>query len=85
MAAVLAIAAMLALLVQRIVDPVKRLLSNFQDYITWLLTFLPLLTGIILRQSGGSDYQQVLALHIASVELLMIAVPFTKPVARALV
>lgn len=78
MAAVLSLAAMVALLVQRITDPVKRLLSNFQDYLTWTLTFLPLLTGIILRQSGGATYQEVLALHIASVELLMIAVPFTK-------
>ncbi len=78
MAAVLAMAAMIALLVQRMTDPVKRLLTNFQDYLTWTLTFLPLLTGLILRQSGGASYQEVLALHIASVELLMIAVPFTK-------
>lgn len=78
MAAVLSIAAMIALLVQRMTDPVKRLLTNFQDYLTWMLTFLPLLTGLLLRQSGGAGYQEMLALHIASVELLMIAVPFTK-------
>ena len=78
MAAVLAVAAMVALLVQRMIDPVKRLLSNFQDYLAWTLTFLPLLTGLALRQSGGAGYQNMLALHIASVELLMIAVPFTK-------
>ncbi len=78
MAAVLAMAAMIALLVQRMMDPVKRLLTNFGDYLSWTLTFLPLLTGIILRQSGGAGYQQMLALHIASVELLMVAVPFTK-------
>lgn len=78
MAAVLAIGAMIALLVQRMMDPVKRLLTNFQDYLTWALTFLPLLTGLLLRQSGGASYQLMLGLHIASVELLMIAVPFTK-------
>ena len=77
-AAVLAVAAMVALLVQRLIDPVKRLLSNFADYLTWTLTFLPLLTGLLLKQGGGSDYQQMLFLHIASVELLMIAIPFTK-------
>jgi nitrate reductase gamma subunit len=77
-AAVLSIAAMIALLVQRTIDPVKRLLTNFQDYLTWALTFLPLLTGLILRQSGGGSYQLMLALHIASVELLMIVTPFTK-------
>lgn len=78
MAAVLAIAAMIALLVQRMIDPVKRLLSDFQDYLTWTLTFLPLLTGLLLKQSGGASYQQMLVLHIASVELLLLATPFTK-------
>jgi nitrate reductase gamma subunit len=78
MAAVLAIAAMIALLVQRMIDPVKRLLSDFQDYLTWTLTFLPLLTGLLLKQSGGAEYQNLLVLHIASVELLLLAIPFTK-------
>jgi nitrate reductase gamma subunit len=77
-AAALGIAAMVALLVQRMIDPVKRLLTDFQDYLTWTLTFLPLLTGFLLKQIGGADYQQMLVLHIASVELLMIVIPFTK-------
>lgn len=77
-AAILSIAAMIALLVHRIVDPVKRLLSDFQDYLTWTLTFLPLLTGFMLLRGIGFDYITLLTLHIFSVELLLIAIPFTK-------
>lgn len=77
-AAILTIAAMAALLVHRFTDPVKRLISDYQDYLTWTLTFLPLLTGIMLKQEIGLGYQQMLIVHIASVELLLVAIPFTK-------
>jgi nitrate reductase gamma subunit len=76
--AVLAIGAMVALLVHRFVDPVKRLLSDYQDYLTWALSFLPLLTGFMLLREIGFDYITLLTLHIASVELLLVVAPFTK-------
>jgi len=77
-AAVLSLAAMIALLAHRLVDPVKRLLSDFQDYLTWALSFLPLLTGFMLLREIGFEYVTLLTLHIASVELLLIVSPFTK-------
>jgi nitrate reductase gamma subunit len=77
-AAVLSIAAMVALLAHRLVDPVKRLLSDFQDYLSWTLSFLPLLTGFMLLREIGFEYVTLLTLHIASVELLLIVSPFTK-------
>lgn len=76
--AILTIAAMIALLVHRYTDPVKRLISDSQDYLTWLLTFLPLLTGIMLKQGIALGYQQLLIVHIVTLELLLIAIPFTK-------
>lgn len=78
MAAVLSIAAMVALLVHRFIDPVKRMLSGFEDYLTWLLSFLPLLTGFMLLREIGFEYITLLTLHIASVELLLVIAPFTK-------
>jgi nitrate reductase gamma subunit len=77
-AAALSIAAMVALLVHRYIDPVKRLLSDYQDYLTWLLSFLPLLTGFMLLREIGFEYVTLLTLHILSVELLLIVAPFTK-------
>lgn len=76
--AIVGIAGMIALLVHRMIDPVKRLLSTFQDYFTWLLTFLPLLTGFMLLRGIGGDYTQLMALHLISVELLLVIAPFTK-------
>ncbi len=76
--AILSIAALIALLVHRFMDPVKRLLSDFQDYLTWTLTFLPLLTGFLLLRGIGFGYTTLLTLHTLSIELLLIAIPFTK-------
>ncbi len=76
--AILSLAAMVALLLHRLIDPVKRTISDFQDYLTWALTFLPLITGLIVGQAIGLNYQDKLILHIGSVELLMIVIPFTK-------
>lgn len=76
--AILTIAAMIALLVHRYTDPVKHLISDYQDYLTWALTFLPLLTGVMLKQGIGFGYQQMLIVHIITLELLLIAIPFTK-------
>jgi nitrate reductase gamma subunit len=76
--AILTVAAMIALLVHRFTDPVKRLISDYQDYLTWVLTFLPLLSGIMLKQGIGFGYQQMLIVHIATLELLLIAIPFIK-------
>jgi nitrate reductase gamma subunit len=54
------------------------MLSTFQDYFTWLLSFLPLLTGFMLLRGIGADYTQMMTLHLISVELLLIVTPFTK-------
>lgn len=77
-AAVAAILALIAVLASRLSNPVKRLLSGFQDYLAWLLTFLPLATGYLAFHHLLIDYTLALALHILSVELLLVALPFTK-------
>jgi len=72
------IATLIALLVQRFTDPVRRFLSRADDYVSWTVTFLPLLTGYAAFHRLGTDYTLMLALHILSVELLLIVIPFTK-------
>lgn len=76
--AILSIAALTAMLAHRFMDPVKRLLSDFQDYLAWALTILPLLSGFMLLRGIGFDYTILLSLHIFSIELLLIIAPFTK-------
>lgn len=75
---VVTLATMVVMLVDRINKPVKRFLSTFEDYFTWALTFLPLLTGYLAVKHLLLPYTTMLALHILSVELLLIAIPFTK-------
>ena len=70
--------ALLAVLAHRLKDPVKRFLSHFQDYLVWLVTFLPLFTGYIAFHRIGMQPPALIALHILSVELLMVVFPFTK-------
>jgi nitrate reductase gamma subunit len=69
---------LLAMLIDRLLHPVKRFLSGPEDYLVWLLTFLPLLTGYLAYHRMLNPYPLVLGLHILSVELLMVVFPFTK-------
>jgi len=69
---------LLAMLVDRLSHPVKRYLSGPEDYLVWLLTFLPLLTGYLAYHRLINPYPLVLGIHILSVELLMVVFPFTK-------
>jgi nitrate reductase gamma subunit len=72
------LASMIALLIRRISHPVLRLLSTADDYLSWLFVFVPVLTGILLSGETLADYGTLLALHLLSIELMMIWLPFGK-------
>ncbi len=76
---VVTIIALLAVLVHRLRHPVMRFLSRFQDYLVWLVTILPLVTGYLaFHRVGVASPPTLIAIHILSVELLMVVFPFTK-------
>jgi nitrate reductase gamma subunit len=77
-AAVVTIVTLLAMLFSRLNHPVKRFLSGPEDYLTWLVTFLPMLTGYLAYHRMIDPYPLVLGLHILSVEVLLVVFPFTK-------
>ena len=76
--AVITIIALIAVLIHRLRDPVIRFLSRFQDYLVWFVTILPLITGYIAFHRIGLSPPMLIAIHILSVELLMVVFPFTK-------
>jgi nitrate reductase gamma subunit len=76
--AVISIIALLAILVHRMRDNVLRFITTTEDYLVWLLTILPLITGYIAFHRIGMTAPTLLAIHILSVELLLVAFPFTK-------
>jgi len=65
-------------LLQRVFQPVLRHISTFDDYLAWLVTFLPVFTGFLAFNHLWLPYTLLLALHILSVELLLVVAPFTK-------
>jgi len=75
---VLTLTLFLAVLFRRVTNPVMRMLSNFDDYFSWLITALVLLTGLAATTHIGGPYEKLLAVHILSVDALLIWFPFGK-------
>jgi nitrate reductase gamma subunit len=75
---IVTIIALLAVLVHRVQHKVMRYLTRFQDYLVWFVTILPLVTGYLAFHRIGLTPTTLIAIHILSVELLMVVFPFTK-------
>ncbi|WP_457675642.1 hypothetical protein [Thiolapillus sp.] len=75
---VISLVAMLALLWHRLISRVLKFLTTSGDYLAWALTFIPLLTGYMAYHHLWFSYTGLLAIHILSVELLLVLFPFTK-------
>ena len=76
--AVVTIITLLAILTHRMRNTVLKFLTTKEDYLVWMLTILPLITGYMAFHRLGLTAPTLLAIHILSVELLLVAFPFTK-------
>jgi len=77
-AGAITLVSLVAALVLRLNNKVLRFLSSADDYVAWALTLLPVLTGYMAYNHLIASYTMMLALHLLSVELLLVAAPFTK-------
>lgn len=85
-AAAVTIVSLLVALMYRLADPVLRRISRADDMITWTVTFLPLVTGMAVVGEPSAAllagdhvvYRGPLALHLLSLELLLVWFPFGK-------
>ena len=75
---VVTLVSLIAALVMRVANPVQRIISTADDYFSWLVTFLPVLSGLVATSHLGARYETLLALHILSVALLLVWLPFGK-------
>ena len=82
-ATAVAIVGLLIALLARLTDPVLRLLSGFDDYFSWFVTIAPLATGMALLPMPAQPLW--LAVHLLSLELLLVWLPFGKLAHAALV
>jgi nitrate reductase gamma subunit len=86
LAAAATIIALLAALASRLTDPVLRKISNADDILTWTVTFLPIITGmaVVIEPSAAVlardnvVYPVPLAVHLLTLELLLVWFPFGK-------
>ncbi len=69
---------LIAALVMRFSNPAQRIISTFDDWFSWIVTFVPVLTGVIATSHLGARYETLLALHILSVSVLLVWLPFGK-------
>ena len=86
LAAGAAAVSLLLALGSRLTDPVLRKISNADDMITWTIIFLPILTGMAVVSEPSAVilardhviYAGPLAVHLLTLELLLIWFPFGK-------
>ena len=85
-AASITIVSLLMALALRLNDPVRKKISTADDMISWTLTFLPFVTGMAVTSDPSAAllardhviYAGPLAVHLLSLELLLLWFPFGK-------
>jgi nitrate reductase gamma subunit len=75
---IVTIVSLVAALAMRFANPAQKIISTFDDWFSWFVTFLPVLTGVIATSHLGARYETLLGLHILSVALLLVWLPFGK-------
>ncbi len=75
---VVTIITLFVLIFHRFQNRVLRYLTNAEDILVWTLTILPIITGYMAFHRIGATAPSLLAVHILSVELLLVIFPFTK-------
>jgi nitrate reductase gamma subunit len=52
--------------------------TRLDDYLSWTLVILPVITGLLAFYHLVEPYPMVLAVHVLSADLLLMCLPFTK-------
>ncbi len=76
--AAVGILALLALLINRLVDPVLRLISGPAEWLNWLMVFLPMVSGFILARKLGLPYEVSFSIHMLLVDALLVWIPLSR-------
>jgi len=72
------IAAMIALLINRLVHPVLRLISGPAEWLSWAFVFLPMVTGYSLTHHLWFPYDVLFSVHMLAVDVLLIWIPLSR-------
>jgi nitrate reductase gamma subunit len=73
-----AIVAMIALFINRLVNPVLKLITGPAEWLNLLVVFLPMLTGYIMTHHLFFAYDTLFSLHMLAVDVLLIWIPLSR-------
>jgi nitrate reductase gamma subunit len=74
----IALAVLVMLAIRRMIHPVMRIITTIEDYFSLIVIISALTTGLMAYAHLGPPYETMLAVHMISVELLLIWIPFSK-------
>lgn len=76
--AAISIAAMVGLFINRLLNPVLKLISGPAEWLNLLIVFLPMVTGYIMTHHLFFRYEVLFSLHMLAVDLLLIWIPLSR-------
>jgi nitrate reductase gamma subunit len=76
--AAVTIVAMAVLFINRLVDPVLKLLTGPAELLNWSVVFLPMITGYIMTHHLFRNYEMLFSLHMLSINVMLIWIPFSR-------
>ena len=77
-ASAVSLAILVMLAIRRMTNPVMKMITRPEDYISLVIMISVFVTGLMAYAHIGPRYETMLALHILSVELLFVWIPFSK-------
>ncbi|MGE4505227.1 MAG: sulfate respiration complex protein HmcE [Desulfovibrionaceae bacterium] len=66
------------IIARRILLPEVRIITDIKDWLVLAITIAPFLTGFVAAHTEGETARTWLMAHIATGELMLVAIPFTK-------
>jgi len=76
--AAIAIISLIVLFINRISNPVLKLLTRVPDYFNLLFVFMPMVTGFFLTHRLFLSYEAMFTIHVLFVDLLLIWIPLSR-------
>lgn len=76
--AAVTIVALIVLFINRLINPVLKLISGPSEWANLLFVFLPMVTGYIMAHHLWFRYEVLFSLHMISVDILLIWIPFSR-------
>jgi len=76
--AAVTIVAMIGLLINRLVNPVLKLISGPAEYLNLLVVFLPMVSGYMMTHHLWFQYEVLFSLHMLAVDVLLIWIPLSR-------